>query len=490
MRSHPAIAAVPAATRQPPGLAGCLPLGLLEEVVAASGCREKRRRLLPAAAVMAFVLGCALFEGEGYTEVARKLAGVLARAAGRARWRVPGAAALCQARARLGAGPFEVLFDRLASPLATTATPGAAAFGRTVLLLAADGTMLDVPASKENIAAFGPPPSGPRLGGHRQGGYPQVRLVALTGCGTRGLAGTAFGPRTGKGTSEQALACQIAARPGGGPGPGTLVTADRNFSSYRVITAFTATGADVLVRVKSSARLPVVRVLPDGSCLSVLAHPRASRRRTARNGSRRRRGSRLPPDTGLVAGLPVRVIDATITATPAGGPAALTRFRLLTTLLDPATAPATEIAGLYAQRWEAETGYRELKSFLRGTGRILRSCHPDGIRQEIYALLCAHQLIQATRTTAAATARLDPDRISYTVTLRAIRRDLSRPRPCRTPRAAIREILDQLLPPRRHRSYPRAVHASTAKRRNLRTTTTGHVTHTLTLTPPPPPNPP
>lgn len=479
MRSHPAITAGPDATGWARQLAARFPLDLMDEAITAAGCREKRRRLLPARAVMVFVLGCCLFSGEGYGEVARKMAGQLERAAGRrAGWRLPGPAALTQARARLGPGPFQILFHRLASPLATAAVPGAAAFGRTMLLLAADGTTLDVPHTAANIAAFGPPPAG---GG--QGGYPQVRLVTLTACGTRALAGAAFGPRKGKGTSEQALALQIARQ--AGLGPGMLVTADRNFSGYRVITAFTATGADVLIRVKSSARLPVVRVLADGSYLSVLANPKASRRRTARNGQRRRRGSRLPADTGLVTGLPVRVIEADVTACPPGGHPVRTRYRLITTLTSPATAPAAQIAALYAQRWEAETSYRELKTFLRGTGRVLRSHHPDGVRQETWALLCTHQIIQATRATAAATAGHDPDRISYTVTLRATRRHLTHPQPAPTPHAAISEILTQLLPPRRrHRTYPRATRASTAKRRALRTST-GPSTYTITITPPP-----
>jgi hypothetical protein len=52
-----------------------LPLDLIAEAVEVSGVRERRRRLLPAVAVVVFVLGCALFCGEGYGEVARKLAG-------------------------------------------------------------------------------------------------------------------------------------------------------------------------------------------------------------------------------------------------------------------------------------------------------------------------------------------------------------------------------------------------------------------------------
>lgn len=90
------------------------PLALIDEVIGQAGCGERRRRLLPAAAVMMFVLGCALFSGEGYGEVARKLAGWLAPLAGPGGWRVPGSCALARSRRRLGPRPFELLFAALA----------------------------------------------------------------------------------------------------------------------------------------------------------------------------------------------------------------------------------------------------------------------------------------------------------------------------------------------------------------------------------------
>jgi hypothetical protein len=421
---------------------------------------------------MVFVLGCCLFCGEGYGEVARKLAGWLGPLAGPAGWRVPGTSALARARRRLGAAPFELLFARLAGPLAGPATPGAYAFGR--LLAALDGTTVDVACTPANIAAWGPPPSGRR----GPGGFPQARLVTLAGCGTRGLAAAAFGPRKGKGTSEQHLARQIAA--GGRIRSGMLVLADRNFCGWPVISALTAAGADVLIRGKSGQSLPVLKVLPDGSYLSVLADPAASRRRHARNAARRRRGSSLPPDTVTTEGITVRVIEAVITVTGAGGPPRTARCRLITTLLDPALAPALEIAACYAQRWEAETGYRELKVSLRGPGQILRSRDPDGTEQEIWALLCAAQLTHAARARAAATAGIDPDQVSFTVTLRAIRRAVTATRR----RPAATEILSRLLPPRRPRHCPRAIHASTATRRATRAATPGPATTTITIQPP------
>jgi len=143
-------------------------MGLIGEAVAVAGVRERRRRLLPAAAVV-FVLGYASFCGEGYGEVSRKLAAWLGPPAGPGGWHVPGTGALARARRRAGPGPLRELFSRLAGP----DTPGAFAFGRLLAALdgtiALDGTMLDAPASPANLAAFGLPPAGGRHGG---GGYP------------------------------------------------------------------------------------------------------------------------------------------------------------------------------------------------------------------------------------------------------------------------------------------------------------------------------
>ena len=445
------------------------PLPLIEEVVSAAGVREQRRRLLPAVEVVVFVLGCCLFSGEGYGEVARKLAGWLGPLAGPGGWTVPGTGALARARRRAGPRPLRLLFAALAGPLTQAATPGAYAFGR--LLAALDGTFLDVPYTPANLAAFGLPPST----GQGAGGFPQVRLVTLTACGTHGIIDAVFRGRRAAASSEQDLARKIAAR--GRAGPGMLVLADRNFCGYPVAACLAATGADLLIRVKSSQWLPVLDVLADGSYRSVLATPAAGRRAA----DARYRGH---PQPGPPAGLPVRVIEATITITPASGLPRTERCRLITTLPDPATAPAAALAACYAQRWEIENSYREIKVFTRGAGQVLRSATPAGITQEIWALLCTCQLTSGARTQAAATGGHDPDRISYTITLRAIRRAIT------TTRAGVTaEALSQLLPPRRRRSYPRLALASTAKRRAATASLTGTITYKITITAPDQPGP-
>ncbi len=440
------------------------PLDLISQVTGRTG--PERRRLLPAASVMIFVLGCALFSGEGYAEVVRKVEIWLEGLAGPGGWRIPGTSALARARRRVGPAPLRMLFALLAGPLAGPGTPGAYAFGR--LLAALDGTLLDVRCSPANTAAFG----APQRNGSSSGGYPQVRLVTVVACGTRGILDAAFRGCRAPGASEQDLARKIAAR--GRLGPGMLVLADRNFGGYQVAATLAATGADLLIRVKTaSARwLPALRALPDGSYLSVLPVP-ASGRAHARA---RHEGRPLatPP-----AGLAVRVIEADITSTPAGGGPRTERYRLITTLLDPAAAPAEAITACYAQRWEIENSYREAKVFTRGAGQILRSCHPAGVAQEIWALLCACQLIHASRAAAARSASgLDPDRVSCTVTLRALRRAITTPSSSQQIRA---EALALLLPPRRHRSYPRLTLTSTTKRRAARAGLTGTITCKITI---------
>ena len=86
----------------------------------------------------------------------------------------------------------------------------------------------------------------------------------------------------------------------------------------------------------------------------------------------------------------------------------------MTSLLDPAQAPAAELAALYHQRWELEGVQDELKTHQRGPRAILRSKTPHGVIQEVYAHLLVHYAIRALMHQAALDADLDPDRLSFT----------------------------------------------------------------------------
>jgi hypothetical protein len=81
--------------------------------------------------------------------------------------------------------------------------------------------------------------------------------------------------------------------------------------------------------------------------------------------------------------------------------------------------PAGQPAGLTRQE---ETGNDQLKTHLRGPGKILRSRLPELVHQEIWAWLLVHYALSELAAHAAHAADLDPDRISFTRVLRIARR--------------------------------------------------------------------
>ena len=365
------------------------PPELVDRVVAEAGRAEVRHRLLPARVVVYYVLGLALFSQASYEEVMRELVEGLSWASGWSQsWNVPTKAALFKARARLGPGPLQALFEAAAVPLAAAGTKGA--WYRGWQLMSIDGTCIDVADTAANEAEFGRPGSGR---GEGVGAFPQARLAGLAECGTHALVAAAVGAYT---TGETTLAGGLL----GSLGPGMLVLADRNFYGFELWNAARATGADLLWRTKAGHVLRPDEQLPDGSWLA----------RLRRFSNYHMRG------TDVV----VRVIDYTVS--DPGRPQAEDRYRLLTTITDPGAAPAAELAALYPQRWEFETALDELKTHQRGPRAVLRSKMPDGVRQEIYGYLCVHYAIRWLMHTVALEAGADPDRLSFTRTLRAARR--------------------------------------------------------------------
>ena len=84
-------------------------------------------------------------------------------------------------------------------------------------------------------------------------------------------------------------------------------------------------------------------------------------------------------------------------------------------------------AGASRQPPPLETGNRQLKTYLRGPGRVLRSQSPDMVRQDIYGYLLAHYAISALICKAATEADVDPDRVKFKRTVRLVRRRVADP---------------------------------------------------------------
>lgn len=365
------------------------PLKRVRAVLAATGKASQRERDLPAHVVVYYAIALALYMQSSYREVLRcLLEGVQWLLDPEVTLKVAGNSGISQARTRLGWEPLQQLHDELVKPIAVAATKGA--WYRGLRLVSVDGSTLEIADEAANDQAFGRP--GASRG---ESAFPQLRFVSLVENGTHVLFGTQQGPYA-MGEITLAKTVLSALR------QGMLCLADRNFFGFALWVQARDTGADLLWRIKINARLPRQQSLADGSYLSRI-YPSESDRRHQRNG------------------VTVRVIEYRLQGVGEAEPI----YRLVTSLLDPAQAPAAELAALYHQRWEIETALAELKTHLRGAKIVLRSKTPDLVRQEFYGLLLAHFAVRGLMHEAALKADTDPDQLSFLHAVRVIRRKLA-----------------------------------------------------------------
>jgi hypothetical protein len=390
-------------------LAATVPREMVDAAVAASGRGAQRSGgKLPPHVMVYFAMGLALFADEDYETVMARLTETLAGwGCWDSAWTAPTSGGITQARARLGWEPLARIFDEVAVPVADQLTRGA--WLGPWRLMAIDGFDWDVPDTPQNVAEFGYVGSGAT-----RSAFPKARAVTISECASHAVVAAAIG---GMDTGEQTLAARLWDR----LEPDWLLTADRNFYGFDHWNAARANGAELLWRVSSRVALPVLHTWSDGSYASVLIHrrkinPRHRDRLVAQLLAADRRGEDLDPAIAV----PVRVIEYTVPDREGNGRGET--FTLITTILDPAQASAEQLAQAYHQRWEHETGNDQLKTHLRGPGKILRSTKPDTVRQEIYGYLLTHYAISALICQAATAAGIDPDRIKFQRTVRIVRR--------------------------------------------------------------------
>jgi hypothetical protein len=373
-------------------IAKTFPVEQVKGILKETGRAGKREREMPGHVVVYYVIALALYMQVSYGEVLRVMLEGLRWLVGEGRKvKVTGKSGISQARSRVGWEPVKRLYEEVAGPIAERKPAGTTkgAWYREWHMVSLDGSKLDVADTAENAEAFGRP--GASRG---ESAFPQIRFVSLVENGTRVLYGAEM---SGCETGEATLASSVVVR----LKKGDLCLADRGFFSYSLWCEAKGTGADLLWRVKVSMRLPRRKELPDGSYLSKIYPTEKDRRHNSR-------------------GVWVRVIDYTLD----GVPNAEALYRLVTTILDPAQAPAEELAALYHERWEMETCLDELKTHLRGRQMVLRSKRPDLVRQEFYGLLLAHFAIRGLMHEAALKADEDPDCLSFTHTVNVVRRKL------------------------------------------------------------------
>lgn len=303
------------------------PPDIVAGLLATDGPSNSRTRLLPPVLTVYCVLALALLPQHSYEQVMRFVMHGWA-------WihrlplpeQVPTKAAFAQARARLGAAPFDRLFHQVAAPLAPETELGA--FHCDLRILAVDHLDVSIPLTPTNKSAFDP-----------DGGQylPKVRLTALgeIGSGAALLASVTsaiephrpvrFGPSV-----ANSLLILDADQPIDGAWP----------SRQQWITAF-STRFHTLSEVTS---------FEDGSFLARL---------------------RASPHHNDVA---VRVIRGSTD--------------LITSLTDSDRTPTSTIRDIYENRWNLRCALELVTPTLPLDSLVLRSRTPEGVTQELLAYLC------------------------------------------------------------------------------------------------------
>jgi Insertion element 4 transposase N-terminal/Transposase DDE domain len=368
-------------------IARTFPPDRIQSILATTGTASRRQRELPAHVVVYYSIALALYMSVSTREVLRSLLEGLRWLWGAERVTVASKSGISQARTRLGEQPLQQLYVQVVQPVATGTTRGA--WYRDWRLVSLDGSCLDVADTAGNVDAFGRPPASRGVSA-----FPQLRFVALVENGTHVLFGAHLG---GYADSELTIAHQVV------PAlkKGMLCLADRYYVGYELWQQAAAGGADLLWRARTNARLDRDQVLPDGSYLSRIYASTSDRRNQRR-------------------GIVVRAIDYQLDGVEGAEPI----YRLVTTILDPKTAPAEELAALYHERWEIEGALDELKTHLRGARIVLRSKTPTLVKQEFWGLLLAHYAVRGLMHEAALQADEDPDRLSFLHAVRVVRRKL------------------------------------------------------------------
>ena len=393
----------------------------IEEALAWSGTTTMRRRRLPADQVIWLVIGMALMRDAPMERVVDKLELALPDR----KDTLVARSAVSQARRRLKEDPLAYLFAVTAAEWSARSADQNRWRGMGVYGL--DGTTLRAPDSPENRAAFGGQKAG---GGRGDSGYPMVRVVAMMAVRSHILSAFRMADyHTGETTLARDIWKEVPEN--------SLVIVDRNFLVKKdLIHLETSGNRHWLSRTKTNTKWAIREKLGRDDYLVEWD----------------------VNETGLPTTWTLRAIHYQKKG--------FARATLLTSLLDAEAYPAKELVELYHERWETELAYDEVKTHLLNRHEALRSQTPEGVRQELWGIAIAYNLVRLEMERVAAEAGVTPTRISFVGALAMVREKfhtLSLPRvaPGSIPRAlaSLRRDLKRLvLPPRRpDRSYPRAV---------------------------------
>lgn len=379
-------------------LARVFPAERVHEALNAHDANSRRIRRFPAVAGVYYVAALSLYPECSTEAVFSAVAEGLAWAAHSSAPSPVAKSSISELRSRIGAQPLRDLMRTCCLPLADEHSQPEA-FYRGLRVVAIDGSRMELADEVELVQEFGRP--GSRTG---EAGYPQAQCVALAECSSHAILAAEIGPYHG---DEWALSQYLL----GALEPGMLCLADRGYNGTEHWQQALTSGAQLLWRASDSRHLPVLQMLDDGSYLSEIEPSAPVQRRRAKN------------EPGAVSAKSVvRVIEYRLD----GAPDAQPRYRLITSLLDPAAAPALELAALYHRRWQIESVFDELKTHLRMSRRTLRSKTAELVRQEFYGWVLAHYAVRWLLHQGAARSGQPAEDLSFTAHIHLLKREQPR----------------------------------------------------------------
>lgn len=339
-------------------------------------------------------------------------------------------------RARLPWAIFTELMQRMLRPRATRRQPGA--FWRGWRVVALDGTQFSLTNTPQVVGAT--TKARTRRG---RAAFAKLTTTVLLEVGVHNPLAAGIGRQ---GESEWALALRLLTQ----VPPRSLLLADQLYGVAAFVgharAACARVGSHFVLRARRGTKPRLVTRLSDGTRIVALAV----------------RAPHTP--TRILEWLEVREIRVQV-----GRRGHRTHeVRLWTSLLDPQTAPALELAQVYTQRWEHELYFREIKRQLRTTD-VLQSHTVETGAQEIAAIVLASAVLAAERLRAA--GALPALRISFPKLLDVVTAVwqwvdlgdgiLTTPQLDRILKRGYARMRQCLTPERRARTNPRAVRQPT-----------------------------
>jgi hypothetical protein len=409
--------------------ANVFPMDAVTRVLDSSGCGTVRVRHATNERLVFFQLMLSVFRDSAYQAVYRTVAAALDRLERKEKpSSIPSASALTQGLDRLRPDVFEQLFHELAVPAGRE--EGTGIWFKNWRKVSIDGFTLSTELTKENRKYFGGPSNQ-----HGTASLPQLRCVCLVETGSHLIFEAAAGRYDdGEATLAERLLPYVESN--------WILLADRNFYSFDFYKKVSETGSALLFRLQRGMSLVSEKQLSDDSHIVTVYSAQ---------------------DKSKKNGLKARLIEYYVV----GANKKRESFYLLTNILDPSIASASELASVYGERWEHENTLDELKTHLNLSAITFRSKSPERVLQEFWALLMAHYSIRLLMHKAAVLGNIDPDRLSFTHTVHIVKDGLTLERNAvcencgdtksRSEKSVLKDVIEKQLPERRARSRPRGV---------------------------------